>query len=165
MPGTGEMEEGGGVGAGVGGEGGAIGEAVGAGDFPMFSVPDEEVGVMGVETVEIEGLAGAFAGGAEGEFAEAADFAERDGDAGSGFEEDVEGAGGEDGRKRGDFGAQRVGGERRSDGGVARAEGEGIGAGAEEGGEPNGIGEAGDGEGFTDDEADGAAAFGEHLRG
>lgn len=48
---------------------------------------------------------------------------------------------------------------------MAGTEGEGIGTGAEERGEADRIGEAGGGEGFADDEADGAAAFGEHLRG
>lgn len=51
-------------------------ETVAAGDGLGGGIPEDELLIGRVETVEIAGLAGAFAGGTEGEFALAADFAE-----------------------------------------------------------------------------------------
>lgn len=55
-----------------------IAETIGAGDFGFVAIPEEEVEIVGVEAVEIAGLAGAFAGSAEGDLALAADFLERE---------------------------------------------------------------------------------------
>ena len=52
------------------------GEAIGSGEFAARGIPHKEMEVVGVEGVEVARAAGAFARGAEGDFAEAADFVE-----------------------------------------------------------------------------------------
>ena len=92
------------------------GEAVAADDFASVGVVDEEVEVVGVEAVEVERFARAFADTAEGQLSEAADLAEGVGDFASTGEVDGEGAAGGQGgggREGGDFG----GDEGRVDGG------------------------------------------------
>ncbi len=55
-------------------------EAVAADDFGLLCIPEEEVPVVGVEVVEVDFVAGAFANEAEGDFAQAANLAQEVGD-------------------------------------------------------------------------------------
>ena len=77
-----ETEEGAGV---EGGEAGGLGDdvregqAIAADDFAFVALPEDDLVVGVVKVVGIEVAAGTFAGGAEGDFAESADFAEGDG--------------------------------------------------------------------------------------
>jgi hypothetical protein len=114
-----EAEQGGGIeagGAAAEEEGLSEGEAVGAGNLAALGIPEEDVGVGLVEGVEVEGCARPFAGEAEGELAEAADFAESERDFGSRGEEGGESAGCGEAAVRGqglDFGAKGERGGRR----------------------------------------------------
>lgn len=163
-----EAEEGLGVEVAGGVVGGA--EAVGAGDLGEAGVPEDEVVVVVVEGVEVGGEAGAFAGGAESDFAEAADFA--NGEGGEGMIELPDLPGpllGEQAFRRevDDFGGNPIGRDGGGDGVALRGGGwdggalsKPVDAGAEFGGGADGVGvEAGGGDGVADTGFDPAASF------
>lgn len=111
-------------------------ETVGAGDFLFGAVPEKEVVVVSVVTVEVQRAAGAFAGRAEGFFAEAADFAQGMRNGGARGAEDLELGHFEQG-SGGKFGQQLCGGSGRGNGEAATgAQGTGPVAFAEQVGAP-----------------------------
>ena len=110
-----------------GGEAGGLGDDVGKGeaiaadDFAFVALPEDDLVVGVVEVVGVEVAAGAFAGGAEGDFAEAADFAEGDGDVSPLGGVDVVGVDGAEvglGGKGTELGGEVVRGNGRDDGDV-----------------------------------------------
>ena len=61
-------------------ERGNVAKPVGAYNFALFLIPEEQVPIVRVEPVQIDGFPGAFAGRAESDFAQTSDFLERERD-------------------------------------------------------------------------------------
>ena len=68
---------------------GGVAESIGAGDFKVVRVPEHQLQVAGIVTVDIPGSAGAFTHRAEGQFPQTPQFAHHAGRLGGAYQQDL----------------------------------------------------------------------------